>query len=174
MGVTLDEVSIFSEIFQNAFGGNDNYAAPTGVLLVEKTQLGFRNDSSNDRESGFSMGNDPAFQKIPHTASTAVIEWFASGVGWDHAGDGGAEDESWAIDNVFVSVSSIGDPPSIQLMRIDADTLEISYRGVLQISHDLVEWQDVSPQPICPWRSGVSEIEAITSSTRVFFRARDY
>jgi len=165
--VTLDGISIFSESFQNAFGGDENYAAPPGVLLVEKTQLGFRDASPNDRESGFSMGNDPAFQKIPHSAPTAVIEWFASGAGWDHAGDGGAADESWAIDDVFVSVSSMGDPPSISLTRIDVDTFELNYSGVLQGSTDLIQWDDVSPQPLCPWRFSPSE-------DKMFFRAREY
>ena len=165
--VTLDGNLIFSEHFQNAFEGEDTYAAPPGVLLVEKTQLGFRNASENDRESGFSMGNDPAFQKISHTASTAVIEWFASGSGWDHTGVGGAADESWAIDDVFVTLSSIGDSPTISLTKIDVNTLELIYTGVLQESDDLIQWDDVSPQPICPWQFS-------PSGSRMFFRAREY
>lgn len=165
--VTLDGNLIFSEHFQNAYGGTENYAAPPGVLLVEQRQLGFRNQSVNDKESAFSMGNDPAFQQIPHTNSAAVIEWYASGAGWDHLAVGGAADESWAIDDVFVSVSSIGDFPSIKLTRIDAHTLELSYTGVLQESNDLIEWHDVSPQPICPWRFNPSDPGKL-------FRARSY
>lgn len=165
--VTVDGNLVFSEYFQNAYGGTENYAAPPGVLLVEQTQLGFRNQSVNDKESGFSMGNDPAFQQIPHTNSTAVIEWYASGAGWDHLAVGGAADESWAIDDVFVMVSSVGDLPSVELTRIDADTLALSYTGVLQQSSDLMEWHDVSPQPICPWQFN-------PSAPAAFYRARSY
>ncbi len=165
--VSLDGVVIFSESFQNAFLGENNYAAPPGVLLVEKLQLGFRDASPNDRESGFSMGNDPIFQEIQHSASTAVIEWYASGAGWDHNGDGGAADESWAIDDVFVTLSSIGDPPTISLSKIDGNTLELFYSGVLQSSDDLTVWTDVSPQPLCPSQFS-------PPSDRMFYRAREY
>lgn len=165
--VTVDGDLVFSEYFQNAYGGMENYAAPPGVLLVEQTQLGFRNQSVNDKESGFSMGNHPAFQKIPHTKSTVVIEWYASGAGWDHSAVGGLADESWAIDNVFVMVYSMGDLPSIELERVDSDTFALSYTGVLQQSTDLVEWHDVSPQPICPWQFK-------PSAPRAFYRARSY
>jgi hypothetical protein len=108
------------------------------------------------------MGNDPAFQQIPHTGPTVVIEWYANGAGWQ-----GSTDESWAIDDVFVSVSSIGDLPSIELMWVSADTLELSYKGVLQESEDLIEWVDFSPQPISPYRFG-------PSGSRKFYRARSY
>ena len=165
--VTLDGNLIFSQHFQNGFGGDETYAAPTGVLIVEKTQLGFRMADQHDRDSAFNMGNDPSFQKIPHTAPTAVIEWFASGDGWDHSGVGGTDDESWGIDNVYVSVSSTGDLPSISLKRIDANTLEIIYSGVLQQSENLIDWLDASPQPLCPWQFSPSD-------KKQFFRAREY
>ncbi len=137
------------------------------MLLVEKTQLGFRQANEQDSESGFSMGNDPAFQEIAHTSSTAVIEWFASGAGWDHNNDGGAQDESWAIDDVFVSFWSAGELPAIQLSRADPDTLSISFKGVIQTSDDLINWDDVTPQPFCPWPFN-------TADAQKFFRARDY
>jgi hypothetical protein len=113
------------------------------------------------------MGNDPAFQQIAHTDSTAEIEWFASGSGWDHLGDGGADDESWAIDDIFVAVWRTGDAPAIRLIRVDNDTFEVSFKGLLQISDNLIEWLDATPQPICPWLFE-------PSGTRKFFRARDY
>jgi len=47
------------------------------------------------------MGLDPVFQNIPHTAGTLTIEWFAGGSGWQ-----GGSDESWAIDNVEVILTS--------------------------------------------------------------------
>ncbi len=165
--VALDGNVVFSQHFQNAYGGDQNYAAPPGVLLVEKTQLGFRQANEQDSESGFSMGNDPAFQEIAHTSSTAVIEWFASGAGWDHNNDGGAQDESWAIDDVFVSFWSAGELPAIQLSRADPDTLSISFKGVIQTSDDLINWDDVTPQPFCPWPFN-------TADAQKFFRARDY
>jgi hypothetical protein len=48
------------------------------------------------------MGLDTIFEGIPHTASDLVIEWYASGPHW-----GGQADESWAIDNVRVTLNGV-------------------------------------------------------------------
>ena len=45
------------------------------------------------------MGVEPVFDDIPHTGSTLVIDFYASGGGWQ-----AGQDESWAIDNVEVTV----------------------------------------------------------------------
>ena len=37
---------------------------------------------------------------IPHIADTLVIEWRATGAGWQ-----GGDDESWAVDNVTVALT---------------------------------------------------------------------
>jgi len=50
-------------------------------------------------EKAFDMSGDPDLTEIAHTADSVTIEFFASGAGWQ-----GSSDESWAIDNLKVSV----------------------------------------------------------------------
>lgn len=59
-------------------------------------------------EMGYRLGLDPAFQNIPHTASSVTISWEAD-CWWlsswgKYYGFQGGWDESWAIDNVQVAV----------------------------------------------------------------------
>ena len=65
--------------------------------------LGFPGPSASleQNDSGYNMGLDPAFDAIPHTASTLTIEWYAEG-GWE-----GGADESWGIDNVEVTLNGV-------------------------------------------------------------------
>ena len=60
--------------------------------------LGFNNGWG---DAAYDMGVDPTFDGISHTSSTLIIDWFASGAGWQ-----GGIDESWAIDNVEVILNS--------------------------------------------------------------------
>ena len=52
-------------------------------------------------DRAFDMTAEAALQNIPHTASTLTVSWFASGAGWQ-----GGSDESWAIDNLSVSINA--------------------------------------------------------------------
>ena len=70
---------------------------PGGGLLTSGTDLG----GGGSTDSAYDMSLDAALRDIPHTSPTATISFFAGGGNWD----GGAE-ESWAIDNVKVSVSN--------------------------------------------------------------------
>ena len=70
--------------------------------MTENEQLGFRQLNVNDQDSAFDMGKEPAFQAIPHSASTLTVEWTAAGAGWHHTCAGADQDESWAIDNLEV------------------------------------------------------------------------
>ena len=92
--VTVDGMIVFSE----AFGFNGPvFEPPPDVLLAEYTPLGF-NPYFDD--AAYDMGLNPAFDGIPHSASTLTIEWFASGDGWQ-----GGYDESWAIDNLEIIIN---------------------------------------------------------------------
>ncbi len=87
----------FSETFDNPQGGTQSYVPPPNVELRRRVGLGF-NGFWDD--SAYNMERDTArFTNIAHQGSTLTIEWFASGVNW-----GGLDDESWAIDNVKVSL----------------------------------------------------------------------
>lgn len=71
------------------------------------------------QDLGFTLGspyfnNDRGFRveyTVPHTASSAIYSFFASGSGWQ-----GGDDESWAIDNVTVSVAPIPVPGALPLL----------------------------------------------------------
>ena len=68
-----------------------------GGEIVRMVDLGFNTLSLCYVESGYDMGAEPAFDSIPHTASTLVVEWYATGTSYQ-----GGTDESFAIENVEV------------------------------------------------------------------------
>jgi len=92
--VTIDGTPIFSESFGFM---SPSFSPPPDAILTEYTQLGFNFDFD---DSAYDMGLYPAFEGIPHSASTLTIEWFASGDGWQ-----GGYDESWAIDNLEIIIN---------------------------------------------------------------------
>jgi Ca2+-binding RTX toxin-like protein len=69
-----------------------------GVELGTVAQRGF-NATWNDR--AFDMAAEPLLSAIPHTASSATLRFFADGAGWS-----GGTDESWAIENLQVTLFS--------------------------------------------------------------------
>ncbi|MCP4848560.1 MAG: tandem-95 repeat protein [Verrucomicrobiaceae bacterium] len=97
--VLVDGQSRFSHTFDNAGqGGIQSYTPPPGGELARLLDLGFSTGSLY-RDSAYDMRNEPAFRGIEHTSESITIEMFASGDDWD-----GGDDESWAIDNLQVSV----------------------------------------------------------------------
>ncbi len=111
--VAVDGGTVFSATFDN-FQLSDQ-TAPTNNLITYGTQLGFTltlNGTIYDIngnpingpiayvDSAYNMGHPVAgMTAIPHSSSTAVIEFFATGTGWQ-----GGSDESWAIDNCKIIV----------------------------------------------------------------------
>ncbi len=114
--VEIDGRLIFAETFIHHYntpeGNQQSYVPPSGGLLTSGSNLW----GNVYLENGYDMGLDPRFQAIPHTRSNLEISWFASGAGWQ-----GGIDESWAIDNLTVSVnngSSIPEPNSVLLLAL--------------------------------------------------------
>lgn len=100
--VSVDGTPIFTEAFENSTCGIQTYIPPVGVELARRANLGFNTGPTYFSDSAYNMGLDPTFQNIPHTSSTLTIEWFTSGGGWQ-----GGTDESWAIDNVQVTIDNV-------------------------------------------------------------------
>jgi hypothetical protein len=109
-GVTQNLV--FSETFDNYNGGagqtfNTTPAGPRGAY-------GF-NNSFND--AAYDLTNFAPLQNIAHTSSTLVISWFASGPGWQ-----GGNDESWAMDNLTISMDAapapVPEPATLSLVGL--------------------------------------------------------
>jgi hypothetical protein len=104
--VEIDGTQVFSHWFQLALGDDSSYIAPTGGLLSSGVNLGFSNSGYHYRDRAYNLGVDPAFT-VPHTASSVTIVFKLNAVpGGGASFWQGGSDESWAIDNVRVSVSS--------------------------------------------------------------------
>jgi hypothetical protein len=101
--VRVDGAVIFSQTFDFRDAADQSYVPPAGVQLTPRPfgNLGFSNT-----DAAYNLGLDPTFSNIAHTSSTLTIDWFASGGGWQGGGD-----ESWAIDNVRVSINDISAVP---------------------------------------------------------------
>jgi basic membrane protein A len=100
--VTVDGNLVFSEEF--GFNG-PVFIPPPGVLLTEFDPLGFNSDFG---DAAYDMGLNPTFDGIPHSAKSMIIEWVASGGGWQ-----GGDDESWAIDNIEVVLTKTNAPEKV-------------------------------------------------------------
>lgn len=92
--VNVDGNPVFSQNYTN-FDGDQPYG---GTRLSFGCLCGFGPTS----DSSYSVG----LLNIPHTGSTATIDFFASGPTW------AADDNSWAIDNVEVSTDAVPEPAS--------------------------------------------------------------
>lgn len=98
--ITLDGAEIFRRGFRNNRTGQE-FDYPAGSLIVRDQELAFSAGANNQRDAGYDMSRAREFRDIPHTASTATIEFFVASNSWD-----GGDDESWAIDNLEVAVSA--------------------------------------------------------------------
>ncbi|WP_332739410.1 PEP-CTERM sorting domain-containing protein [Hydrogenophaga sp.] len=104
--IVFDGVTLFSESFANATPGQiQSYIPPVGVELARHLDLGFTGPGSFYTDSAYNLGADPLFANFAHTGSTAVIEFFIFG-----EGNQDLNDESWAMDNLKVSVTTLRDP----------------------------------------------------------------
>jgi hypothetical protein len=110
--VDVDGVSRFKETFYNEGSGSQSYVPPAGVTIehnVDRAVEGFS-------DSLYNMGLDPArFGAIPHTASTLKVDFYADGPNWNRPAN-----ESWAIDNVGVSLIPVPEPSTLLLAPIAA------------------------------------------------------
>ncbi len=97
-GVRVDGVTVFQHSFDTTGVSPQSYNAPVDVVIFELINVG--NFGHGFPESAYALGLESAFQSIEHTSSTLVVEWFAEGAGWQ-----GGNDESWAIDNVAVTLT---------------------------------------------------------------------
>jgi hypothetical protein len=109
--VDLDGVTIFRESFANATPSQiQSYIPPTGVELAHRIDLGFSGPGGFFTDSAYNMGLDPTFQNIAHTGSTATFTFIIEGPGIQPL-----DDESWAMDNLRVSVSPVPEPETYAL-----------------------------------------------------------
>ena len=110
--VTLDGNEIFRESFANALSSQvQSYVPPANVELARRIDLGFSGPGSYYTDSAYNLGADPVFQNIAHTGSTATFTFVIEGVGIQDLND-----ESWAMDNLQVSVNAVPLPAAAWLL----------------------------------------------------------
>jgi hypothetical protein len=130
--VRVDGALLFSHWFQLATGDVSSYVAPPDGLLSSGTNLGFSSGQYYGRGRAYDMSVEPAFQNIPHTADSVTIVWSLSAVSGSAAENWqGEEDESWAIDNVHVSVTTL---PGTGAGTVDGLTVQRGVGGMLELS----------------------------------------
>ena len=109
--ITLDSVMIFNESFANAtLSQIQSYVPPTGVELARRIDLGFGGPGGFYTDSAYDLGADPLFSNIAHSASTLTLQFAIQGAGIQDLSD-----ESWAMDQLTVTVNSIPEPSAALL-----------------------------------------------------------
>jgi hypothetical protein len=102
--IVFDGNTLFSESFANALPSQiQSYVPPPGVELARHVDLGFSGPGSFYTDSAYNFGADPAFADFAHSSSSLTLEFFIFG-----PGNQDINDESWAMDNLVVSVDTIG------------------------------------------------------------------
>ncbi|MEO8302177.1 MAG: PEP-CTERM sorting domain-containing protein [Rhizomicrobium sp.] len=102
--IVFDGNTLFSESFANALPSQiQSYVPPPGVELARHADLGFTPIDTYFSDSAYNFGADPAFADFAHSSSTLTLEFFIFG-----PGNQDINDESWAMDNLNVSVTTIG------------------------------------------------------------------
>jgi hypothetical protein len=100
--IVFDGTILFSESFANALPSQiQSYVPPPGVELARHVDLGFTGPGSFYTDSAYNFGADPIFANFAHSSSTAQIDFFIFG-----EGNQDLADESWAMDNLRVSVAT--------------------------------------------------------------------
>jgi hypothetical protein len=142
LNVKVDGVSIFRQSFANATSTQDQtYVAPPGGVLARRVDLGFSGPGSFYTDSAYNMAIDPRFQDIPHTASSATITFVMEGPGIQDLND-----ESWAMDNLRISVNAaacVGDLNSDNQVD-DADF------QIFVVAYNILDCADASMPSGCP------------------------
>lgn len=116
MEVLVDGQLLFSHWFQLATGDASSYIAPAGGLLSSGVNLGWSAGSYYSRDRALDLYVEPVFNDIPHTASTLTVTFRLGAIAGGAAANWQGEmDESWAIDQLSVSVSNAASdvPPAV-------------------------------------------------------------
>jgi len=122
--VTLDGVSVFRESFANALPSQiQSYVPPPGVELARHADLGFSGPGSFYTDSAYDLGADPVFHNLAHTGTHATFTFQIEGVGIQDLND-----ESWAMDNLRVSVTAVPEPSAFVLALVGLGALLLGRR----------------------------------------------
>lgn len=147
--VRVDTNVVFRESFANATESQiQSYVAPPGAQLARRVDLGFSGPGSYYTDSAYNFGVDPRFINLAHTGAVATLSFEIEGPGIQSL-----DDESWAVDNLSVSVSTEIIPPVIQAIRLTGTNVSVTWfttsNRVYQVQSKTnlsdVTWNDLSP-----------------------------
>jgi hypothetical protein len=98
--ITVDGVEVFRESFANATVDQiQSYDPPAAAVLARRIDLGFSGPGGFYTDSAYDFGQDPSLPGLPHTAASATLVFTLEGEGVQDI-----TDESWALDNLRVTV----------------------------------------------------------------------
>ncbi len=104
--IKLDGVTLFRESLANAVESQiQTYVPAPAAQLARWLDLGFSGPGSFYRDSAYDFGLEPRLRSIPHISSTLTLEFVVEGVGIQDLND-----ESWAMDNLSVTVTNAAVP----------------------------------------------------------------
>lgn len=104
--IALDGAQIFRESFANALASQvQSYMPAAGVELARRVDLGFGGPGGFLTDSAYDFAADPRFSNIAHSGSNAVFTFVVEGQGVQSL-----DDESWAMDNLRVSLNGVTAP----------------------------------------------------------------
>jgi hypothetical protein len=168
--ITLATNVIFPESFANADPGQtQSYIPPPGRQLARRVDLGFSGPGGYWTDSAYDFGVDPRFQELTHTNSSAVITFQIEGVGIQDLAD-----ESWAMENLGVSVTGVAQPvitliekSGINLMLAWTAVSNVSYRVQSKTHLTDAGWEDLQPS-VTATSSLANYSEPLTSNQRFY------
>lgn len=104
--ITLDGVELFRESFANAVESQvQSYVPPAGGVLARRVDLGFQGPGSFYTDSAYNFFLESRLQDIVHSADSATFTFLMEGPGVQELSD-----ESWAMDNLTVTVTPVPEP----------------------------------------------------------------
>lgn len=110
--VTLDGEQKFRESFANALTTQVQSYSPSSpeLTLARRANLGFASGTFYF-DSAYNLGADSQFGSWAHTAASAVFTFQIEGVG-----NQVLSDESWAMDNLSVSITPVPEPETYAML----------------------------------------------------------
>jgi hypothetical protein len=148
VGTSSGSNVVFRESFANATADQvQSYVPPPGAQLARRVDLGFSGPGSYYTDSAYNFGVDSRFSGLVHSNSVAILTFLIEGPGIQSL-----DDESWAMDNLSVSVADLEQPVITQVRVVNTDvrltwTAISNQTYLVQYKTNLVSlaWNDLPP-----------------------------